>query len=39
VAPKRGPEYYVLLVIGLGATIVATTMVTRAAKRAMAGSV
>ena len=39
VAPKRGPEYYVLLVIGLVATIVATTMVTRAAKRAMAASV
>ena len=39
VAPKRGPEYYVLLVIGLVATVVATTMVTRAAKRAMAASV
>jgi uncharacterized membrane protein YdjX (TVP38/TMEM64 family) len=38
VAPKRGPEYYVLLVIGLVATIVATTMVTRAAKKAMAAS-
>jgi uncharacterized membrane protein YdjX (TVP38/TMEM64 family) len=36
VAPKRGPEYYVLLVVGLIATIVATTMVTRAAKKAMA---
>src|SRR5262245_745540 len=35
VAPKRGAEYYVLLVIGLIATIVATTMVTRAAKKAM----
>ena len=35
VAPKRGAEYYVLLVIGLVATIVATTMVTRAAKKAM----
>ena len=35
VAPERGPEYYVLLVVGLVATIVATTMVTRAAKKAM----
>lgn len=35
VAPERGAEYYVLLVIGLVATIVATTMVTRAAKKAM----
>jgi uncharacterized membrane protein YdjX (TVP38/TMEM64 family) len=39
VAPKRGAEYYVLLVVGLVATIVATTMVTRAAKKAMATSV
>ena len=38
VAPKRGPEYYVLLVVGFVATNVATTMVTRAAKRAMAAS-
>ena len=36
VAPDRGPEYYVLLVVGLIATVVATTMVTRAAKKAMA---
>jgi uncharacterized membrane protein YdjX (TVP38/TMEM64 family) len=35
VAPQRGVEYYVLLVVGLIATIVATTMVTRAAKKAM----
>jgi uncharacterized membrane protein YdjX (TVP38/TMEM64 family) len=35
VAPKRGAEYYVLLIVGLIATVVATTMVTRAAKRAM----
>ena len=35
VAPPRGPEYYVLLVVGLVATIVASTMVTRAAKKAM----
>lgn len=33
VAPPRGPEYYVLLVIGLVATVVATTAVTRAARR------
>ena len=38
VAPKRGPEYYVMLAVGLVATIVATTMVTRAAKRAMASA-
>jgi uncharacterized membrane protein YdjX (TVP38/TMEM64 family) len=38
VAPKRGTEYYVILVIGLVATIVTTTMVTRAAKKAMAAS-
>jgi uncharacterized membrane protein YdjX (TVP38/TMEM64 family) len=36
VAPHRGTEYYVLLVVGLVATVVATTMVTRAAKKAMA---
>lgn len=36
VAPKRGAEYYILLVVGLIATVVATTMVTRAAKKAMA---
>jgi uncharacterized membrane protein YdjX (TVP38/TMEM64 family) len=36
VAPERGTEYYVLLVVGLVATVVATTMVTRAAKKAMA---
>lgn len=35
VAPQRGPEYYALLVVGLVATVVATTMVARAAKRAM----
>jgi uncharacterized membrane protein YdjX (TVP38/TMEM64 family) len=35
VAPPRGAEYYVLLVVGLVATVVATTMVTRAAKKAM----
>ena len=35
VAPERGPEYYALLVVGLVATVVATTMVARAAKKAM----
>jgi uncharacterized membrane protein YdjX (TVP38/TMEM64 family) len=34
VAPARGPEYYVLLVGGLIATIVATTSIARASKRA-----
>jgi uncharacterized membrane protein YdjX (TVP38/TMEM64 family) len=36
VAPPRGPEYYALLVIGLITTIIATTMIARAAKKAMA---
>ena len=35
VAPPRGPEYYVLLVVGLVATIAATTLITRAARRAV----
>ena len=35
VAPPRGPEYYVLLVIGLIATVAATTLITRAARRAV----
>jgi uncharacterized membrane protein YdjX (TVP38/TMEM64 family) len=35
VAPPRGVEYYVLLAVGLVATIVATTVVTRAARRSM----
>ena len=34
VAPVRGPEYYVLLVGGLIATVLATTSITRASKRA-----
>jgi uncharacterized membrane protein YdjX (TVP38/TMEM64 family) len=38
ITPPRGPEYYVLLLVGLIATIVATTAVTRAAKRAMNNS-
>jgi uncharacterized membrane protein YdjX (TVP38/TMEM64 family) len=35
VSPPRGPEYYLLLVVGLVATIVSTTMITRAARRAV----
>ena len=35
VAPPRGIEYYALLVVGLVATIVSTTLITRAARRAM----
>jgi uncharacterized membrane protein YdjX (TVP38/TMEM64 family) len=35
VAAPRGPEYYALLVIGLVAIVVSTTMITRAARRAV----
>ena len=35
VAPPRGPEYYVLLIVGLMATVVATMAITRAARRAI----
>jgi len=35
VAPPRGPEYYALLVVGLIAIFVSTTMITRAARRAV----
>lgn len=35
VEPPRGPEYYVVLVMGLVATVVATTMITKAARRAV----
>jgi uncharacterized membrane protein YdjX (TVP38/TMEM64 family) len=35
VSPPRGPEYYVLLVVGLIAIILSTTMITRAARRAI----
>ena len=35
VAPLRGPEYYALLIVGLIAIIASTTMVTRAARRAI----
>ena len=34
VSPPRGPEYYVLLVTGLIATVLATTSIARASKRA-----
>jgi uncharacterized membrane protein YdjX (TVP38/TMEM64 family) len=34
-APPRGPEYYALLTVGLVATIIATTLITRAARRAV----
>lgn len=36
VAPARGVEYYVLLMVGLIATFLATHMISRAAKKAMA---
>lgn len=35
VAPPRGREYYVLLVVGLVATVIATMVITRAARRAI----
>jgi uncharacterized membrane protein YdjX (TVP38/TMEM64 family) len=35
VAPPRGPGYYVLLGVGLVATVIATTAITRSARRAM----
>jgi uncharacterized membrane protein YdjX (TVP38/TMEM64 family) len=35
VAPPRGPEYYAMVVVGLVAVVASTTMVTRAAKRAI----
>lgn len=35
VAPPRGPEYYAVTIIGLIATVAATTMITRAARRAI----
>lgn len=35
VGPPRGPEYYALLAAGLVATIVATTIITRSARRAI----
>lgn len=35
VAPPRGPEYYALVIVGLIAIVVSTTMITRAARRAI----
>lgn len=35
IAPPRGPGYYTLMAVGLVATIAATTMITRAARRAI----
>jgi uncharacterized membrane protein YdjX (TVP38/TMEM64 family) len=35
VKPPRGPEYYVMLLVGLAATLVATTAISRAARRAI----
>ena len=35
VAPPHGPEYYVMLAVGVGATIIASMMITRAARRAI----
>ena len=35
VAPPRGMEYYTLLAVGLITTVLATTLITRAARRAM----
>jgi uncharacterized membrane protein YdjX (TVP38/TMEM64 family) len=36
VGPRRGPEYYALMIVGLIATFAATHMISRAAKKAMA---
>ena len=35
IAPPRGPEYYAFLGVGLVTTVVATTMITRAARRSI----
>jgi uncharacterized membrane protein YdjX (TVP38/TMEM64 family) len=35
VAPQRGPEYYALLAVGLVATVAATTLITRSARKAI----
>lgn len=35
VAPPRGPEHYVLRAVGLAAVVVSTTIITRAARRAI----
>ena len=36
-APPRGPAYYLLLIVGLVTTVIATTLITRAARRALRG--
>ena len=36
VSPRRGTEYYVMLIVGLIATVAATHMIGRAARKAMA---
>jgi uncharacterized membrane protein YdjX (TVP38/TMEM64 family) len=36
VEPPRGREYYLMLIVGLIATFIATSLITRAAKKAMA---
>jgi uncharacterized membrane protein YdjX (TVP38/TMEM64 family) len=38
VAPPRGPEYYVVLVVGLVATVAATMAITKSARRSFAAS-
>ena len=35
VSPPRGPEYYAMLIVGLIAIVISTTMITRAARRAI----
>ena len=35
VSPPRGPEYYLLLVAGVGAIVVSTMMITKASRRAI----
>jgi uncharacterized membrane protein YdjX (TVP38/TMEM64 family) len=35
VAPPRGPEYYAMVIVGLIAVIISTTMIARAARRAI----
>ncbi|MBM3821199.1 MAG: TVP38/TMEM64 family protein [Acidimicrobiia bacterium] len=36
VAPPRGPEYYAMVIVGLVAVVISTTMIARAARRAIA---
>jgi hypothetical protein len=39
VAPERGPAEWALLAVGLVATIAVTMVITRAARRALAGEI